>query len=231
MLYKDACNQKSNQQNLGTIKSSNLCTEIIEYSNKEETAVCNLASIGLPKFLIQKAHNLKEVTIYTKTLCIFCKMAKVLLRNHNIAYKEIFLDEDETRNEFYASMTEKYQRQIKSVPQIVIETGDILTYNELSLRLTPELDYKHLHEVTKIITDNLNKIIDINFYPIEKTRRSNYLHRPIGIGVQGLADVFALMNIPFHSDEAKAINKKYLKPFIMLLWNEAMKSHKNVVMI
>jgi len=126
ILYKDAANTKSNQQNLGTIKSSNLCTEIIEYSDKNETAVCNLASVALPSFVNKE---------------------------------------------------------------------------------TKEFDYEHLHRVVKVITSNLDKVIDINFYPTEKTRRSNLLHRPIGIGVQGLADTFILMNIPFHSDEAKEINK------------------------
>mgnify|MGYP006099876317 FL=1 len=125
LLYKDAANEKSNQKNLGVIKSSNLCTEIIEYSNDEETAVCNLASIGLSKYV-----------------------------------------------------------------------NDDKTFN-----------YEHLHSVTKVVTSNLNKIIDVNFYPTEKTRRSNLLHRPIGIGVQGLADVFAMMDIPYHSAEAINVNK------------------------
>ena len=127
ILYKDAANLKSNQQNLGTIKSSNLCTEIIEYSDKNQTAVCNLASIGLPMF---------------------------------------------------------------------VNTDD------------KSFDYDKLHEIAKIVTANLNKVIDINYYPTEKTERSNLLHRPIGIGVQGLADVFAMMDLPFASDEAKEINKK-----------------------
>ena len=125
LLYKDAANEKSNQKNLGVIKSSNLCTEIIEYSDDKETAVCNLASIGL----------------------------------------SMFVKHDKT------------------------------------------FDYDKLHEVTKVVTSNLNKIIDVNFYPTEKTRRSNFLHRPIGIGVQGLADVFALMDIPYHSEQAKKVNK------------------------
>jgi len=124
LLYKDAANKKSNQKNIGTIKSSNLCTEIIEYSDDKETAVCNLASIGLPKFVTNKV-----------------------------------------------------------------------------------FDYNKLHEVAKVVTDNLNKVIDINFYPTDKTKRSNMRHRPIGIGVQGLADVFALMDVPFASNEAKQINK------------------------
>lgn len=126
LLYKDSCNKKSNQQNLGTIKSSNLCCEIMEFSSSTETAVCNLASIGLSK-------------------CV---------------------RDDHT------------------------------------------FDYDKLHDVTKVITNNLNKIIDVNFYPTEKTRRSNLLHRPIGIGVQGLADVFMLMNVPYYSEEAKLINKQ-----------------------
>jgi len=125
LLFKDHANEKSNQKNLGTIKSSNLCTEIIEYSDEKQTAVCNLASIGLSKFV----------------------------------------NEDKTFN------------------------------------------YEKLHDVTKIVTRNLDKIIDRNFYPTPKTRVSNYLHRPIGIGVQGLADVYAVMDIPFYSDEAKVINK------------------------
>ena len=126
ILFKDASNQKSNQKNLGTIKSSNLCCEIIQYSDKKETAVCNLASIALPSFVNEK---------------------------------------------------------------------------------TKEFDYEKLHYVTKVVTNNLNRVIDINFYPTEKTKTSNFRHRPIGIGVQGLADTFILMDLPFHSEEAKEINK------------------------
>ena len=125
ILYKDACNEKSNQKNLGTIKSSNLCCEIIEYSDDSETAVCNLASIGL----------------------------------------SMYVKEDKT------------------------------------------FDYDKLYEVTKVLVTNLNNIIDINFYPNEKTRKSNYSHRPIGIGVQGLADTFFKMNLVFTSDKAKEVNK------------------------
>ena len=126
LLFKDAANSKSNQKNIGVIKSSNLCTEIIEYSDEKETAVCNLASVSLPAFV------------------------------------------NEEKREF---------------------------------------NYEKLHEVVKVITENLNIIIDINFYPTEKTRRSNLLHRPIGIGVQGLADAFIMLDLPFYSEEAKVINK------------------------
>jgi ribonucleoside-diphosphate reductase subunit M1 len=126
MLYKDACNRKSNQQNLGTIHSSNLCTEIVEYSSPDEIAVCNLASIALPSFVIDRH-----------------------------------------------------------------------TY-----------DFAHLHKVTKVVAKNLNKIIDINYYPVVEAERSNKRHRPIGIGVQGLADAFLLMRYPFESDEAKRLNQQ-----------------------
>ena len=124
MLYKDAANSKSNQQNLGTIKSSNLCTEIIEYTSPEEVAVCNLASIALPRFVINGS-----------------------------------------------------------------------------------FDQQKLYEVTYQVALNLNKIIDNNYYPVEEARNSNLRHRPIGLGVQGLADVFILLRLPFESDLAKLLNK------------------------
>jgi len=125
MLYKDAANRKSNQKHLGTIKSSNLCTEIIEYTSPDEVAVCNLASIALPKF--------------------------------------------------------------------VTEDG--------------KFDHQKLYEITKVITRNLNKVIDVNYYPVIEARNSNMRHRPIGIGVQGLADAFILLRMPFDSEEARGLNK------------------------
>ena len=126
MLYKDACNEKSNQKNLGTIKSSNLCCEILEHTDKDETAVCNLASIALPKFVNK-------------------------------------------------------------------ETG--------------EFDYEELHRISKIVTRNLNQVIDRNFYPTDTAKRSNMRHRPIGIGVQGLADVFILCREPFGSEKSREMNR------------------------
>jgi ribonucleoside-diphosphate reductase alpha chain len=124
MLYKDAANRKSNQQNIGTIKSSNLCTEILEYTSPDEVAVCNLASIALPKFVI----------------------------NGNF-------------------------------------------------------DHAKLFDITYQVTKNLNKIIDHNYYPVKEAETSNMRHRPIGIGIQGLADVFILMRLPFESELAKLLNK------------------------
>jgi ribonucleoside-diphosphate reductase alpha chain len=125
LLYKDAANRKSNQKNLGTIKSSNLCAEVLIYSSPEETGVCNLASICLPTYVEEGVFN-----------------------------------------------------------------------------------FDKLHEITKVITKNLNKVIDKNFYPIEKARISNLKHRPIGIGVQGLADVFIKLRFPFESENAKQLNKE-----------------------
>ena len=155
LLYKDAANEKSNQKNLGTIKSSNLCTEIIEYSDGEQTAVCNLASLSLTKF-VSAATNVSaggtNVSVATN----------VSAGGTNVS----------------------------------VATAAATSFN-----------YDELHRVTKVVAANLNRIIDVNFYPTEKTRLSNLLHRPIGIGVQGLADVFALMDIPYHSDEAVEMNK------------------------
>ncbi len=124
MLYKDAANRKSNQQNLGTIKSSNLCTEIIEYTSPDEVAVCNLASIALPMF---------------------------------------------------------------------VKNG--------------EFDHKELYRITKRVTKNLNRVIDKNYYPVKEAENSNMRHRPIGLGVQGLADAFIKLRLPFTSDEAKTLNQ------------------------
>lgn len=125
MLYKDAANRKSNQQNLGTIHCSNLCTEIIEYTSPDEVAVCNLASLALSSF----------------------------------------------------AKAERY-------------------------------DFEQLYEVTKVVTRNLNKVIDRNYYPVEEARRSNLRHRPVGLGVQGLADAFLMMKMPFESPEAKQLNEE-----------------------
>ena len=129
ILYKDAANSKSNQKNLGTIKSSNLCAEIIEYSNEKEQAVCNLASVALPKY-IEKSKDKKKF-----------------------------------------------------------------------------FNFEKLKEVVHQITLNLNKVIDVNFYPTEETKTSNMNHRPIGIGVQGLADTFATLGLPFDSDESRKLNR------------------------
>jgi len=199
LLYKDACNKKSNQNNLGTIKSSNLCTEIIEYSNHEETAVCNLASISLPKCLEEKDISQLNLTIYTKTGCCYCEYAKKLCDNKDINYilkdyKEITLSDEKPHGVTF--------------PKIYNNTNEFIGgYTELVQYIRPEYNYDKLKKISKILTINLNKVIDYNFYPIPETERSNLRHRPIGLGVQGLANVFYEMKIPFDSEEAKEINR------------------------
>ena len=216
LLYKDHANRKSNQKNLGTIKSSNLCCEIMEYSDKNETAVCNLASIALSKFVVapnpndEKYKDIKDIVLYTKTNCGYCKRAKHYLKKHGFAYKEINLDEDEKRHAFYENVntTEHLtdEQKINSVPQIYISGARIGGYDSLLKHVKPYYDFESLYKVAQIVTHNLNKVIDINFYPTPKTENSNFKHRPIGIGVQGLADTFAKMNLPFISETSKQLN-------------------------
>ena len=144
ILYKDSANRKSNQKNLGTIKSSNLCTEIIEYTAPDEVAVCNLASIALPKF--------------------------------------------------------------------VTDDG--------------KFDHQKLYEITKVATRNLNKVIDVNYYPVEEARKSNLRHRPIGLGVQGLADAFIMLRMPFDSPEARGLNKDIFETIYFAAMESSMEEAK-----
>ena len=201
LLYKNACNKKSNQKNLGVIKSSNLCTEIIEYSDENETAVCNLASLGLSNFVNETDSPFSNVTLYTKDNCKWCVLLKALLNDKNITFKEIKI----TKSKFEEFKT---KFDVETLPLVLDNDKKIGGFTDTLNILRSTFDYKKLHEVTKIVVENLNKVIDINFYPTEKTKTSNLRHRPIGLGVQGLADVFAKMNYPFHSKEAKEINKK-----------------------
>ena len=202
MLYKDACNKKSNQKNLGTIKSSNLCTEIIEYSDENETAVCNLASIALSKFITETPSPFTEsITIYTlKTDCKWCDLLKALLKRKNIDYTQTVISEDDFEDF-------KQKHNVFTLPQLYHGEKLIGGYSDVLDILKNTFNYELLHKVTKVVTRNLNNVIDINFYPTDKTKKSNMRHRPIGIGIQGLADAFAMMDIPFYSVEAKLINK------------------------
>ena len=210
MLYKDACNKKSNQKNLGTIKSSNLCTEIIEYSDADETAVCNLASIGLPNFV--KTRNLddlksKKIMIYTKDACSYCKLTKLLLNKHNVEFNSELI-EDVNKETFKAKFNEEHNVELKTFPVVLIDDKFIGGYTELLDIMRNEVDHEKLHQVTKVVTKNLNRVIDINFYPTPKTKTSNSRHRPIGLGVQGLADVFMLLDLPFASEGAQKVNRE-----------------------
>ena len=203
LLYKDKCNQKSNQQNLGTIQSSNLCTEIIQYTSPEETSVCNLASIALPKFIKHMNTNDLEFIIYSKPDCVFCDLAKALLKKKNILY--------ETKNYLeLTSLSGEYPNGVK-FPQIYLKNEHNNThiggFTELTDYLLPSYDYDGLKNIAKQLTINLNKIIDYNYYPIPETKNSNLKHRPIGIGVQGLANVFFEYGISFESELAKELNE------------------------
>ena len=210
MLYKDACNSKSNQKNLGTIKSSNLCTEIVEYSDPDETAVCNLASIGLPNFVKNTHKTFKTIRVFTKPDCDYCKLAKKLIEKRATA-NDIIIDECSTvgqRETCKQYIQTKYNQEVKTFPQIIIDDEYIGGYTELLNVLRNEFDHEKLHQVTKVVTNNLNRVIDINFYPTPKTKTSNSKHRPIGLGVQGLADTFMLLDLPFDSDLAKKTNRE-----------------------
>ena len=205
LLYKDSCNKKSNQQNLGVIKSSNLCTEIVEYSDKDETAVCNLASIALKRFIVPRNTEYLKIRIFSKPECIYCKMAKRLCERLNIDHEILEYSDYLLSGEYPLGVT---------FPQIIIlknsegaQTGHLGGYTELERYISGTFDYEKLGEVTEIITRNLNNVIDYNYYPTPETKRSNTRHRPIGIGVQGLANVFFELNLPFDSKEAKELNE------------------------
>lgn len=221
MLYKDACNQKSNQKNIGTIRSSNLCAEIVEYSDSTETAVCNLASICLPKILEEvinedylNTHDGKvqrvdidkyintELKVYTKESCVYCKLVKSLFNHVGVKYREITEEEDKELQTKYPN------NEYKTVPRIYNDNEFIGGYDDAWNVLKPKINYDKLVDITDELTVNLNKIIDTNYYPTEKTFDSNNNHRPIGIGVQGLADLFIKLRIPFDSEEANEVNKR-----------------------
>ena len=203
LLYKDTCNRKSNQNNLGTIKSSNLCTEIIEFTSPEETAVCNLASISLKKFVKYKETKDMKFLVYTKPDCVYCELAKGLLNKRNINYKTKDYRE-------LTSISGEYPLKVK-FPQVYQTDNNhnihIGGYTELYEYLKPEYDFKSLQDITERITKNLNNIIDYNYYPTKETKTSNLRHRPIGIGVQGLANVFFEFGYAFDSQEAKDLNE------------------------
>lgn len=208
ILFKDNINRKSNQKNIGIIKSSNLCAEIVEYSDEKETAVCNLASIALNSFVEEKIITTKDIKIYSKNNCVYCKLAKMLLKNKQLEYEEIILEDDEKIGNKINICKEGVCGKLNSVPQILIDGNLIGGYNELKEYLKPEYNFDKLKEVSKVICKNLNKIIDINYYPIPEAKLSNFKHRPIGIGVQGLSDTYMLMRYPFESEEANQLNEQ-----------------------
>lgn len=212
MCYKDAANRKSNQKNIGTIRSSNLCTEIMEYSDSDQYACCTLASIGLPSYVNDYDYNkISKLIVFGKDNCKYCNYSKKYLDNKiKYEYFDIQVDIHEDNKEYLNSLNIN-NIEIKTFPQIFVEYNDnsieyIGGFNELVTFFKPTYNFKELYEATKIVTYNLNRIIDLNYYPIPETRYSNRLHRPLGIGVQGLADVYAKMRIAFDSPEAHLLN-------------------------
>ena len=212
ICYKDAANHKTNQQNIGTICSSNLCSEILEFSNHNQYACCTLASIGLPKYVEPYDYNnITEIILFGKESCKFCKYSKNYLNNLNVIYQYLDIEENQKNIEFMYML--KPENTKNTLPQIFVAYGDntkdyIGGFSELITFFKPKYNFKELYKVAKIITYNLNKVIDINYYPVPETRYSNKLHRPIGIGVQGLADVYSLMRVSFDSPEAHQLNKE-----------------------
>lgn len=201
ILYKDHCNQLSNQKNLGTIQSSNLCCEIVEYSDENEIAVCNLSSIALPKFLErnQKMDSLTDLIVITKENCSYCLLAKYFLQKHNISYQEY--DQQST-------YVNEQDLSITSFPHIISHGKHLGGFQELWFQyLQPIFNFEKLGEIVQHVTENLNEVIEKNKYPLDKCKHSNLKHRPIGIGVQGLADVFHQLLISYDSDQAKQLNR------------------------
>jgi len=197
MLYKDACNRKSNQQNLGTIRSSNLCCEIIEYSDHNEYAVCNLGSLALPRFIKNRVLEYKTMVIYTKASCSYCCLLKQILNERKYIYEDI-----------EGSLPSEYSHLHTTYPLVLIDGKYVGGFNEMwDKYLIPEFDYDQFREVVHLMVKNLNRVIDLNAYPLEECKRSNLRHRPIGIGVQGLADVFYKMRLPYDSPKARELNR------------------------
>jgi len=211
IAYKDAINQKCNQKNLGTIKSSNLCCEVTEFSNHDEYAVCNLASIALKPFIDSwKPTEGDEWIIYTKPNCKFCNFAKTYFKNNKITYSEVDFNKESLQN-----LKDLLRLNRITFPQIFIKNNNKLKsiggWSDLYKYTAGIFDYEKLYQVAYLATINLNQVIDINYYPVPQTKISNMKHRPIGLGIQGLADALVLMRIPFDSDEAVNFNSKFME--------------------
>ena len=168
-MYKDQCNKKSNQKNVGTIKSSNLCTEIIEYSDKDETAVCNLASISLPSCL-DYTKFYKKFTIYSKNDCPFCDYTKKIISKMNVEYEVILLNDKKDRIKLYRKIDEEEDQLVETMPQIYYDGAYVGGFDAFERLIKPRYNYRKLGEITKVLTQNLNNIIDYNFYHYQKQR-------------------------------------------------------------
>ena len=232
MAYKDHVNKKSNQKNLGTIKSLNLCIEIAQYSDENETACCNLASVSLPS-IIEYYYPVKDwfdttnawyealsykgksdfillsegdLYLYSTEDCDYCKLLKKLLEPLGKKIHDITKEDAEVLR-VETSVAEPFE----TVPQLFVKndglTYHIGGYDAVWEILKPRLNYNKLKDLVYDLTMNLNQVIDKNYYPTKNAKESNFKHRPIGIGVQGLADVFMILKLEFTSEESREINK------------------------
>ena len=202
--FKDHINRKCNQKNLGTIKSSNLCHEITEYSDNNEYAVCNLASIAINQCIVPFTQKDKFV-VYTKPNCVFCKWTLSYIKNNNFDYNEIEYNNDnlnDLRNKISGDVT---------FPQVFINDNHIGDWSEFYKYTASTFDYDKLYKVAYTATINLDKVIDINYYPVPQAKLSNMKHRPVGLGLQGLADTLVSLRIPFDTDEAVLLNAKVME--------------------
>ena len=203
ILFKDRINKLSNQKNIGIIRSSNLCAEIVEYSDDKEYACCCLSSISLPSF-VYKPKIKEKIKIYTKTKCKYCKMLKKELDH----YEEINLDNDDERFKFYTEISKKVGKTISTVPQIFIGDKYIGSYDDFKKYNKNKFNFELLEKCCKIIVRGLNNVVDKNKYPIIETKISNFRHRPLGIGVQGFADLLFKMKYSFESKNARDLNRE-----------------------
>ena len=213
ILFKDASNNKSNQKNIGTIKSSNLCAEILEYSDDKETAVCNLASIAINK-CVTPFDGSGEWVIYTKDNCNFCKWAKTYMNNKKYYYVE---HKD-------ADIKSIFNQEKITFPQILHNGKRVGGFNDLFKYTKAKYDFDKLYDVAYTATKNLNAVIDINFYPTNEAKKSNMRHRPIGLGIQGLADTLVLMGINFESQESLDFNSEMMET----IYYAAMKASNDI---
>jgi ribonucleoside-diphosphate reductase alpha subunit len=205
--FKDSINRKSNQKNIGTIKSSNLCCEIVQYSDHEEYAVCNLASISLKSCVINfKTNPSDSWTIYTKPDCKYCSYAKQHMASLKINYQEIPYNPDTTN-----VLKHKLNKPSITFPQIFINDTHIGGWSDLYKYTACTFDYEQLYQIAYMATVNLDKVIDINYYPVPQAKKSNMKHRPVGLGIQGLADALVLLRIKFESPEAVQFNSYYME--------------------
>lgn len=223
ITFKDTVNRKSNQKNLGTIKSSNLCNEIVEYSDENEHAVCNLASIAINKMVVPFDYSDKKWIIYTKENCKYCRWTKAWLENYT--YEEIKIEDSSYSNEKLLAMQkladdmetngQENNDNPMTYPQIFCKINDDLKYiggfDELLKFTKSSYDFDKLKEVAYVATRNLNKVIDLNYYPTIETKRSNLKNRPVGLGIQGMADALSNLRIDFESQECLDFNQKFME--------------------